>query len=219
MLLKAGANPNEMYGEESILSISICWGTPETTALLIRNGADPNLATKNCYHPLLKIFYDRTFEKKQLKNLAILLRAGSNPLIELKYDIGNNEYSKTTIFGFMKENYYAIKKLDSKIFRSIGDESYSTLYKKAGRAVVRYKILWSHLRKNWCLPEDITERILTFVDFGLDDYHVRKVRCAICYEKTLFTAIPCSNTHTDSICSTCISTITDCPLCRTKLKK
>ncbi len=47
------------------------------------------------------------------------------------------------------------------------------------------------------------------------------IECCICledFEKATLKNIPCKNFHTDKICSTCVSELTTCPLCRENLK-
>lgn len=175
LLLKNGANPNQIFNKSSprtILSWCIFHGTPEATTLLIQNGANPNLATE-LHHPLFDAVEDAIFFKsKGTRSLAILLRAGANPLTAT--------HAGKTIFEHMKYEGDVI--VDD--FRSLepNHELYdyckekAIKYQKAGRALVQYKILWNHLHRNWGLPAEIVQHVLTFVDFGLDDYHAVKTQ-------------------------------------------
>jgi len=202
LLLKYGANPNQISRfqiKDSPLSWCVEYGTPEITTLLIQRGANPNLATKDYHSLLYAVRYNTAFDLRKLSNIGILLRGGANPLIATQ--------DNQTIFTRMS------KKFDS-IYGS--KEQYLRVWK----ALIRYFVAWKILSNGFNLPPKIAEHILTFVDFGLDDYHIPIVKCAICYDEKKFRTIPCSkNSHTDSICSACISNLTDCPLCREKLSK
>lgn len=193
LLLKYGAQTKVIFSENlSPITISLRSGLSSITALLIKNGVKIEAGM------LFECLNSAYFAPEHLLQIAVLLRSGAHPQSATK--------DAQTIFAFMKEE-----------FEKIADEK-KYLYKKAGRALIEYKKLALQLRNQKSIPLEISHMILCAADFGLDDYYMPMAKCTICYEEKKFRAIPCAkNKHTDSICSTCISTITDCPLCREKL--
>jgi hypothetical protein len=201
LLLKHGAYPNQICGtvlKRTALIYSIMGNEPEITELLIQNGANPNFKTDDA-HPLFQALqYSSSLDAKSIRIIEILLKSGVNPVTA--------QLNDQTIFMYMAER-----------FPHFTGKSHQELYKKAGRALVAYKKLALDFQKNFKIPLEICHRILYSADFGLEQ---AIAKCAICYDERCFQKIPCSkNTHTDSICSDCITQLESCPLCREKLTK
>lgn len=219
LLLEHGADSKKRFGKTGRTPLIWCihFGTPEITQVLIDTGSALNTKDE---HPLIfEVVSKHYFRKDQLRNLAILFRSGLNPSKGLCDGKNIFEYMADEALWLHQEAQRGTENRFG-IISSRGSEKLS-FYKRAARAIVLYKILWLHLTKNSCFSPETAEYILTFVDFGLDDYHTPKAPCVVCWDKKPFNAIPCPHgeKHGASICTECMSKLGNCPLCREKLSQ
>lgn len=212
LLIKYGANVNQPFGTESKktpLIYAIRLGLPEIVRTLLANGANPRLATAD-YHPLFATLCHHFFKEVHFSIFALLFPREISPL--------SISHNNMTLYEHIEKGIETMKSFAQTaphLQESAAPDTTIALYRKAGRALFRYQCIAEYFIRHFSISLEIAEHILTFVDFGLDDYHAQLAKCAICYDKKRFRAIPCSkNTHPDSICSDCIGKLTDCPLCR-----
>lgn len=164
LLLQNGANPNTVISGRpptTPLVFSIKHGTTEMMAVLLKNGARQNQSDL-----LFELFDGFGFDEARLKMLELILRSETN----LRFI---RESDTKTIFQHTQETieqlliHEAAAKRSARAIGTAYNEARIKLYKQANRALVHYKILWNHLHRNFCLPKEIVEHILTFVDFNL----------------------------------------------------
>ena len=157
LLIQAGAQATPQH-----LISAICLGYIPSIELLLKLGVSPNGRINDsgyeetpffvaCNRSILVIGY-----KKLFAILSLLLRYGGSPL---------EKCDGKTILSVMKNNS---SQLFLKDCFGIHNE-FEAAYRKIGRALVHYTILFKILHKNQCWPTGIVVNILRFVDYGLDE--------------------------------------------------